>query len=262
MKKTCVLDIPVCALSREKIHELLLSFFDDPGFHAIATVNPEMLVASHNHKEFQQALQKMSLCVADGVGVSWLVFLTQGRGLQRLTGNDIIHALLMYAALHKKTVFLLGSTDEVIGLTLQKLHVNFPHLQIFGESGGELLYKEGEWKFKEDAQVVGRIQEVQPDILFVALGHEKQERWILGHKDFFPSVKIAVGVGGAFDFLSGKIKRAPKIFQRFGFEWLWRLWCEPKRLKRIFTAVIIFPTLVIWDTIRKLFVRKKEEKNV
>ncbi len=262
MKKTFVLNVPICSLSREKIHELLLSFFDDPGFHSIATVNPEMLVAAYYRKTFQQVLQKISLCVADGVGVSWLSFLTQGTWLQRLTGNDVTQAFLTYAALHKKTVFLLGSTEGVITQTLQNLRTTFPYLQILGESGGELFYEKGEWKFKKDALVVEHIQEAQPYILLVALGHEKQESWIFGHRNFFPSVKIAVGVGGVFDFLSGKAKRAPKLFQRLGFEWLWRLWCEPKRLKRIFTAVIIFPTLVIWDTIRGLFIRKKEKKNV
>jgi len=252
MKKIRVLDVPIPHLSVQEIHDVLLHFFDEPGLHTVATVNPEMLVAAHQHKEFQQILKKTDLCIADGVGLSWLSLLTQGVWLHRLTGNDITTLLLKHADLHKKTVFLLGSTDEVILQTGQKIKIGFPHLQIFGESGGKLLYEEGEWKFEEDAHVVEHIQEARPDILFVALGHEKQESWIYHHRVFFPTVKIAVGVGGVFDFLSGKAKRAPKVWQRLGMEWLWRLLREPKRFKRIFTAVILFPTLVIYDTIRRL----------
>ena len=86
-------------------------------------------------------------------------------------------------------------------------------------------------------------------ILFVALGPVKQEKWINENLDKMPWVKIAMGVGGAFDFLAGRIKRPPKVFQRLGLEWLWRLALQPWRIKRIFKSVFMFPWLVIKDTI-------------
>jgi N-acetylglucosaminyldiphosphoundecaprenol N-acetyl-beta-D-mannosaminyltransferase len=94
-------------------------------------------------------------------------------------------------------------------------------------------------------ELVQRINEAQPDILFVAFGAPKQEKWIYENIKKMPSVKLAIGVGGSFDFISGKIKRAPLIFQKLGLEWLWRLILEPCRIKRIYTATLKFGWLVL-----------------
>ncbi len=93
--------------------------------------------------------------------------------------------------------------------------------------------------------LIQRINKVQPDMLFVAFGAPKQEEWIYTNLKKLPSVKLAIGVGGSFDFISGKAKRAPLIFQRLGFEWLWRLILEPRRIKRIYNATVKFGWMVL-----------------
>ena len=90
-----------------------------------------------------------------------------------------------------------------------------------------------------------RIDEKEPSILFVALGAPKQEKWIVKNLKEMPSVKLAVGVGGAFDFISGRVRRAPRFVQDIGLEWLWRFGRQPWRAKRIYNAVAKFPWLVI-----------------
>ena len=90
-----------------------------------------------------------------------------------------------------------------------------------------------------------KIREEAPDILLIALGHGKQEKWIAAHLPELPSVKVAMGVGGAFDFIAGRVLRAPRILRRLGLEWLWRLILQPSRLPRIWRAVIKFPILVL-----------------
>ena len=85
----------------------------------------------------------------------------------------------------------------------------------------------------------------EQSLLFVALGMPKQEKWINENLKKMPSVRLAMGVGGAFDFMAGQVPRAPKFLRAIGLEWLWRFFCQPWRIKRIFKAVIIFPYLVI-----------------
>jgi len=98
--------------------------------------------------------------------------------------------------------------------------------------------------------VLDRLKEFEPDCLLVALGHGKQERWIKGFMPHLPSVRVAVGIGGAFDYLAGAVERAPEAMQSMGLEWLYRLYKEPRRFKRIINAVVVFPILVIWSKIK------------
>ena len=101
----------------------------------------------------------------------------------------------------------------------------------------------------KNEEVIDQIIDASPDILFVAFGHPKQEMWIAEHLKEIPSVKIAVGVGGSFDYISNLKKRPPLFIQKLGLEWLVRLLYEPKRILRIGTAVIVFPIIVVYSKI-------------
>jgi len=94
-------------------------------------------------------------------------------------------------------------------------------------------------------KVVSKRSDLGSAILFVALGAPKQEKWIVENLKLMPSVKLVMGVGGAFDFMAGRARRAPKFLRAIGLEWLWRLFCQPRRIIRIFKAVVVFPWLVI-----------------
>ena len=106
--------------------------------------------------------------------------------------------------------------------------------------------------------LLSRINSARPIILFVAFGQGKQEKWIFHHLDLLPSVRVAIGVGGALDFIAGEIKRAPVWLQKIGWEWLYRLTQEPKRWPRIINAVVVFPALVI----KEKFFKKPYEPDV
>ena len=103
--------------------------------------------------------------------------------------------------------------------------------------------------YQDEKKVVDKINLVKPDILLVGLGSPKQEKFIYENLKKMPSVKLAIGVGGAFDFISGHVKRAPHILQKIGLEWLWRLALEPKRIKRIYNGVFKLGFLVIKEKI-------------
>jgi len=138
--------------------------------------------------------------------------------------------------------------------TAKKFKKYLPKINIVGAEQGS----DGEMSFDkwDNEVIVKHINSVKPDILFVALGHYKQEKWIFDNLKKLKTVKLAMGVGGAFDFYSGRAERAPEHIQSSGFEWLWRLFKEPHRYKRIFTAVIVFP----WKCFVERLLNKKPQR--
>lgn len=233
-----ILGIRVDEIGESEALERVRGFLHDKNQHTIYTPNPEMLVAASKSAAFRDILNKGSLNICDGRGVQLF-----GRLKYRIPGVEFMKNLCGLAAREEKSVYLLGSgSDIVLSKTRQKLIALYPQLHIVGVHSGPKLSASG----KGDSQeAIASINEAKPDILFVAFGHQKQEMWIDKHLHKFPSVKIAMGVGGSFDFISGAKRRAPKWMQQIGLEWLYRLIREPQRLKRIITATIVFPLFVI-----------------
>jgi N-acetylglucosaminyldiphosphoundecaprenol N-acetyl-beta-D-mannosaminyltransferase len=133
-------------------------------------------------------------------------------------------------------IFLLGAAPGVAEKTAEILMSRSPLLRVVGTDAG--------WSSDDDAaRIIAKINECKPHLLLVAFGAPKQDEWIAKYLPQIPSVKVAMGIGGTFDFIAGTQTRAPKIMRKFGLEWLYRLVREPKRFKRIFNAVIVFPWL-------------------
>lgn len=242
-----VLGVHISDVEKQKAVSLILDFLQSDKAHYIFTPNPEMIVEAQSDTEFKQILNQGDLNICDGAGLSFFA------NTPRITGVDFMIDICHIAEKENKCIYLLGSSDkDVLEKTSSFLKEKFPNLHVAGFDPGYSIQikKTGEssalvYDPLEHDETVNRIIMSAPDILFVAFGHNKQERWILEHVPYFPTVKIAMGVGGAFDFLSGKSRRAPKMLQHAGLEWLWRLFNEPWRLKRIVNAVIVFPFLVI-----------------
>ncbi|MEK7158753.1 MAG: WecB/TagA/CpsF family glycosyltransferase, partial [Patescibacteria group bacterium] len=166
----------------------------------------------------------------------------------RWTGTDFVWLLAEIAQERNQSLFLYGGFGDVPQRAAFVLHQRFPRLKIFGTENGT----RSDGTRLPDQEIIERIQKKSPDVLLVALGagrgeQGKQERWILEHQRALPSVKIAMGVGGAFDYLSGRVRRAPKWMRRIGLEWLFRLIQQPWRASRIFRATILFPLLVLFS---------------
>jgi len=139
------------------------------------------------------------------------------------------------------SVYLLGAAPGVADDAAAKLAVSFPGLNIVGAYHGY-------FKDADDAEIISKIKDVKPDIVLVGLGFPRQEKWIVQHKDAI-GAKLLMGVGGSFDVFSGKIARAPKIFQKMGLEWLYRLLRQPSRLWRQ-RVLLKFALLVVYKKIR------------
>ena len=240
MNRIVILGVPIDACTQRDVLEKMAAFFRSATQHHIATPNPEMLVEAQKNEEFKRVLNNTDLNIPDGVGLLWAAK-KQGTPLpERITGIDMLQNLCSGEARVSppERVFLLGAKEGVAEKAAGILTKKNPHLQIVGTHAGSPR--------EEDEEEMTRvINEASPTLLFVAYGAPKQDLWIARNLSKMPSVKVAMGVGGAFDFIAGVQKRAPKWMQKAGLEWLWRLMREPRRAKRIWNAVVVFPLLVL-----------------
>ncbi|MBD3311748.1 MAG: WecB/TagA/CpsF family glycosyltransferase [Candidatus Magasanikbacteria bacterium] len=240
MKKD-VLGVKLDMLTKKEVLLKITSFLDNNKGYKIYTPNPEMLVDAQKDKEFRDILNSSDLNTCDGKGIE---FVTKGR-IRRIPGVDLMLDICKLAAEREKSVYLLGSgSEDVVEKTKKELIKKFPKLKISGiHPGPKITMKQYnnitiqiDLNKEENQQIINNINLTKPDILFVAFGHPKQEKWINQYLKEMPSLKIAMGVGGSFDFISGKVKRAPKWIRTIGLEWLWRLILQPWRIKRIWKA--------------------------
>ncbi|MEA3249413.1 MAG: WecB/TagA/CpsF family glycosyltransferase [Patescibacteria group bacterium] len=258
-KRIKILGIPVDAVTQDKAVEVVADFLHDKAGQKVFTPNPEMLVMARDRPLFREALQSSDLSIPDGAGLLWAARLL-GKDLPtRVTGTDMVSRVCGLAAEDGYGIFMLGGRPGVAEKAADRLRAEFPGLRIVGAmSGGQVKYDE-EGAPIMDYGTERALNLAVPDILFVAFGHGKQEEWIHTHLQKFPSVRVALGVGGAFDFISGESKRAPDFMQRIDLEWLWRLVLQPWRIGRILTATVVFPLLVLGE---RLGIVKTELKSL
>ncbi len=196
--------------------------------HQICTVNPEFIVDARRDPHFAAVLRRADLCVPDGVGVLWAAR-RQGVHLrERVTGSDGIYRIAERGAGEGWRLFLLGAAPGVAEQAASALRRKSPNLQIVGTHSGSP--RDVDWPAIKQALAQSR-----PAFLFVAFGHPRQDLWIDQHREELTAlgVRAAMGVGGAFDFVAGVQRRAPRWVQRLGLEWLYRLVREPRRWRRM-----------------------------
>lgn len=211
----------------------------------IATVNPEFLVEASSDPEFKKILNSCVLNTCDGFGIALVAKIFYGKKIERTTGVEITKKLLQGE--HK--LFLLGGASGVAEKVSQKFH----QAEIAGiDYGGKMIYVDGAWRLENNTDFLEKIRASGAEILLTAFQHGKQEKWLAENLPHLPNIRVAIGVGGTFDYLSGSIKRAPAWMRKIGLEWLFRLISQPKRWRRIVRAVIIFPMLVIKEKIFKV----------
>lgn len=271
MKKIKILNVQFDACSKDEALMRIFDVLERRAFESgkqIVTPNPEMLLESAKNSKFREALNKAWLSIPDGIGILWAcafqnsakrnrnlfrflkaifflicIVLFPGRLRkifpERVTGVDLMESICALSVKRgKPEIFLLGAEAGVAQKVQKILEAKYPGIKIVGVFPGS--------PSEDDFLAIQAfVAETRPKILFVAYGAPKQEIWIAEHLSKIPSVKIAMGVGGAFDFIAGMQKRSPKWMQKLGLEWLYRLIQEPSRSKRIWNAVIRFPLAVI-----------------
>jgi N-acetylglucosaminyldiphosphoundecaprenol N-acetyl-beta-D-mannosaminyltransferase len=191
----------------------------------IVTANAEILCHGSRDAALGELLRGADLIVPDGIGVVKAAAMLGQPVKARVAGIDLLAELAAWAAAHGRSVYLLGAAKESVEGAAAALLAKHPTLKIAGWHDG--YFNEGEAE-----QIILDIQASKPDFLFVAMGFPAQDRFFEKHKARLP-VGVMMGVGGAFDALSGRVKRAPLWIQRLNLEWAYRFAQNPRRLRRI-----------------------------
>jgi N-acetylglucosaminyldiphosphoundecaprenol N-acetyl-beta-D-mannosaminyltransferase len=200
-----------------KVEELLSS----GKTQLIVTPNPEIIVAAQKDNELKDIINRSSLRVPDGISMVVVSKILKKPLKERVSGIDLMLKILEKRAASSR-VFLLGGEPGVAKEAAEKLAKRFTRIQIVGTEHGY---------FQNNSEIVNKIKALKPDLLFVGLGAGRQEKWINHHLAELEA-KVCMAVGGSFDVISGRKKRAPKWMQALCIEWLYRLLKEPQRLKR------------------------------
>ena len=225
--------------SSEDYYKKLKKYVDKGTIKFILTANPEMIYIAKDNKVLKDAIMnKENDVVSDGIAIKKMAKYYGIDIKERIPGCDIANLLLNYGAKKKKSIYLFGAEEEVVKALADLTKTKYKGLKLLGYTNGYIKDKEKEFE---------KVVKLNPDICLVALGIPMQEELIIsGIKN--AKKGIYVGVGGSFDVLSGTKKRAPKLFIKLNLEWLYRIFKEPKRLKRFYKYNIKFCQDVIKDS--------------
>ena len=236
--------------AKEEVYSTTAQWLTSSGFHHIVTLNPEMVVLASRDATFADAAANADMRIPDGSGLFWArqylsgdqsllpsLIRFSGKKAARVTGTDILLALVRQATAAGKSTYLLGGTEQEAHTTANVIKRAIAGATVF--TGPVHTFD-----IEGPHNVLADIQQKSPGLLLVAYGAPKQTVWIERHKGALPSVRVAVGVGGAFAMLGGQAPRAPQSLRDHNIEWAWRLFLQPARLPRIWRAVISFPHLI------------------
>lgn len=228
-----ILGINLSDLEKNELLARLDFFLNDKESHFLVTPNPEIILQAGKDEEYFYILNSADIAVADGFGLVLAGILKRKR-IPRITGSDLTPLLISLAEEKQIKTLVINWRDGLSKADDIKTILN--------NRWPKLIFKVLDID-KKDSLTEEENQEInsfEPKLVFVTLGAPVQEKLIWHELNRWPSVRLALAVGGSFDFLTNKIKRAPKIARRLGIEWLWRLIKQPKRFKRIWRATVVF----------------------
>ncbi|HKC20808.1 MAG TPA: WecB/TagA/CpsF family glycosyltransferase [Candidatus Dormibacteraeota bacterium] len=224
MTEARILGVRIDCLDTKQTLERIETFVGSGKLHQVATVNPEFVMRAQSDLEFGRILAAADLCLPDGTGVVWAAR-RQGCALdQPVAGTDLVEPLAAMCARRGFRLFLLGAQPGVASDLAARLSASYPTLAVAAHAGSP--------DASQDGESLKLIAEHRTDILLVAYGAPSQELWIDRLRGRL-GVSMAMGVGGAFDYLTGRVPRAPAWMRRAGLEWLHRLAHQPWRFRRM-----------------------------
>lgn len=245
IERVKILGVGVNKINFNQTLRLVEEFIKSKKPHQIVTVNPEFIITALHDKEFREILNKSDLAVPDGIGVILASKILGKPLMERVTGSDLVPAIAKLASKKGYSIYFLGGKPGVAKKTASILKKKYPGLRIAGTESGTPY----------DLKIIEHIRRKKPDVLFVAFGHPKQEKWIYKYKQRL-NVPVSIGVGGAFDFITGIVPRAPLFIQKAGLEWLFRLIKQPWRIKRQ-KVLPVFVYLVLKERLKQILTYRK-----
>ena len=221
-----ILHTPVHVVTTAETIQIIRHYMQEPRLHQIATTNPEFVMKAQQDPTFRQVLHQADLCIPDGIGLVYASRWLRAPLPERVPGSELVYHIAQLTAQKGWRLFLLGAAPGVAEATAAVFQQRYPTLIIAGTYAGSPNPAEND-------AIVQHINHSQADILFVAYGAPKQDKWIARNRHTLKTVRVAMGVGGAFNFVTGRATRAPRWVQNLGLEWLHRLIQEPWRWRRM-----------------------------
>lgn len=232
-----ILDVPFINTTHRAFIDLLVERALESKKTFVVTANPEIVMHAQQDDVYKEVLEHVDFVTADGIGIIKAAQYIGQPLPERVSGYDIMMDLLKEADQRNQKVFLLGASESSNAKATERILANFPGIDLVGSQHGYF-----DWN---DNSIAERVQQSQPDFVFVALGFPLQELWIHQNLHLFEK-GIFIGVGGSFDVIAGHVQRAPEFWRRLNIEWLYRLLKQPTRWKRM----LVLPKFV-WTMLRK-----------
>lgn len=219
MKTTYVLQVPINVTSYEEIIAEIQKKIKQKQKYSIISINLNKIILANEKSEMVPVIQSFDCFIPDGISV-----VRANKELkERITGVDLFQKICEEHEKIGAKIFLYGAQEEIVEAAKANLEEKYKNIQIVGFENGFV---------KDNEALIQKINDSKANIVFIAMGSPRQEKWIYENKDKLDA-SVLMGVGGSFDIVSGKLKRAPKWIRKMGIEWMYRMLREPKRLKQI-----------------------------
>ncbi|MCJ7603809.1 MAG: WecB/TagA/CpsF family glycosyltransferase [Desulfobulbaceae bacterium] len=206
--------------------------------HTIFATNPEKNFSVPEDPFLYDCFKNSDLLIPDGIGMVLAARVLYGKKLERVPGCEFMQEICKLGADKGYRIFIYGAKEEVNQDAVRILRQRYPSIEIVGNVHGY-------WPEDKMDSLVEQINDTGAQILFLALGSPRQEKWFAKYKDKLKTVRVCQGIGGTLDVIAGNVKRAPQFYCKYGLEWLYRLMADPKRLKRQ-RVLPVFAAQVLW----------------
>lgn len=223
--RVAVLGVLIDVVTMKEAVSAVKNFILQQKVHLVVTPNAEIVMMAQKDKQLATIINNADLVVPDGAGVVWAAHYQGDSMPERVAGYDLVQNILAEAVIENYVVYMFGGAPGIADMAKKVAEERYPGVQIVGTRNG-FFAKE------DEPEIIRDIQACQPDILLVALGVPRQEKWLAEHLKQL-NVPVAIGVGGTFDVMAGIVSRAPLWMQQAKLEWLFRLLLEPKRAIRM-----------------------------
>lgn len=219
-----VLGLPVDRVTMDQALEIIEGFIAEGSPHLVVTADSSGIVQAQTDKEWFDIFAGADLVTPDSIGVVWAAKRAGKPVKDRVSGVDMVDRICHLSSLKGYRIVFLGAEPGVAEMAAEAMRLRHPGCNI-------VFARHGYFPASSDSVVAEEIAEHKPDVLFVAMGIPRQEKFIHATQEIIRA-KVAMGVGGSFDVFSGKTKRAPKLIQKLKLEWLWRTLLNPSKIKK------------------------------
>ena len=249
MKRVNICGVHISAINPHMACDAIKEWVENRRKAYVCVVPVSIVVDCQADKEYRMIINNADMATPDGVPLVWLGRLKGYKMMERTYGPDLMLDVCKMSQENDYRHYFYGSTTETCRLLESKLKERFPRLSIIGKFSPPFR----EMTYEEERRVIEEINRLKPDILWIGLGSPKQDYWMVKYRDKL-EVPVMIGVGAAFDFISGIKKQAPRWMRRAGLEWFFRLCCEPKRLWKRY---LIGNSKFIYFLLRDLVISRK-----